>query len=213
LNEDITLASKQALREMIDFLMKNKGLSKDDAYMLCSVAGDLNLTQSGLCESTLLARQELADVVVQELRIGGVAGGAGGVAPQRWNGQQLHARNESCFGLFHVAAHAGRGAHVVVLPGAHLGNEVVGVGPGDEVRAVVIQHLLEGGVGLFVAAPQLFAPPLLREKPARPDGGEGFEALGGRRGVVTIVESGIGGEGRNLALEAHHAVRIVFGRA
>ena len=45
LNEDITLASKQALREMIDFLMKNKGLSKDDAYMLCSVAGDLNLTQ------------------------------------------------------------------------------------------------------------------------------------------------------------------------
>ena len=45
LNEDITLAAKQALREMIDFLMKTKGLSHDDAYMLCSVAGDLNLTQ------------------------------------------------------------------------------------------------------------------------------------------------------------------------
>ena len=45
LNEDLTLAAKQAVREMIDFLMKNKGLSKDDAYMLCSVAGDLNVTQ------------------------------------------------------------------------------------------------------------------------------------------------------------------------
>ncbi|MGI4867527.1 MAG: acetamidase/formamidase family protein [Janthinobacterium lividum] len=45
LNEDLTLAAKQAVREMIDFLMKTKGLSHDDAYMLCSVAGDLNVTQ------------------------------------------------------------------------------------------------------------------------------------------------------------------------
>ena len=45
LNEDLTLAAKQAVREMIDFLMKTKGLTKDDAYMLCSVAGDLNVTQ------------------------------------------------------------------------------------------------------------------------------------------------------------------------
>jgi len=45
LNEDLTLAAKQAVREMIDFLTRTKGLSKDDAYMLCSVAGDLNVTQ------------------------------------------------------------------------------------------------------------------------------------------------------------------------
>jgi acetamidase/formamidase len=45
LNEDLTLAAKQAVREMIDFLMKTKGMTKDDAYMLCSVAGDLNVTQ------------------------------------------------------------------------------------------------------------------------------------------------------------------------
>ena len=45
LDEDLTLAAKQAVREMIDFLMKTKGLSHDDAYMLCSVAGDLNVTQ------------------------------------------------------------------------------------------------------------------------------------------------------------------------
>ena len=45
LNEDLTLAGKQAVREMIDFLMKTKGMTKDDAYMLCSVAADLNVTQ------------------------------------------------------------------------------------------------------------------------------------------------------------------------
>ena len=45
LNEDLTLAAQQAVREMIDFLMKTKGMTKDDAYMLCSVAGDLNVTQ------------------------------------------------------------------------------------------------------------------------------------------------------------------------
>ena len=45
LNEDLTLAGQQAVREMIDFLVKTKGLSRDDAYMLCSVAGDLNVTQ------------------------------------------------------------------------------------------------------------------------------------------------------------------------
>jgi acetamidase/formamidase len=45
MNQDWNEAAKQALREMIDFLMKEKGLSKDDAYMLCSVAGDLHVTQ------------------------------------------------------------------------------------------------------------------------------------------------------------------------
>ena len=45
LNEDLTLAAKGAVREMIDFLVKTKGLSRDDAYMLCSVAGDLDVTQ------------------------------------------------------------------------------------------------------------------------------------------------------------------------
>jgi len=45
LNEDLTLAAKQAVREMIAFLVATKGLSRDDAYMLCSVAGDLTVTQ------------------------------------------------------------------------------------------------------------------------------------------------------------------------
>ena len=45
LNEDLTLAAKDAVREMIAFLVADKHLSRDDAYMLCSVAGDLNTTQ------------------------------------------------------------------------------------------------------------------------------------------------------------------------
>ena len=45
LNEDLTLAAKDAVREMIAFLVTEKHLSRDDAYMLCSVAGDLDVTQ------------------------------------------------------------------------------------------------------------------------------------------------------------------------
>ncbi len=45
LNEDLTEAAKGAVREMIDFLVATKGLSRDDAYMLVSVAGDLDATQ------------------------------------------------------------------------------------------------------------------------------------------------------------------------
>jgi acetamidase/formamidase len=33
------------VREMIDFLMNEKHLSRDDAYMLASVAADLHITE------------------------------------------------------------------------------------------------------------------------------------------------------------------------
>ena len=45
IHEDLTEATKGALREMIDFLVKEKRLSRDDAYMLASVAADLEITQ------------------------------------------------------------------------------------------------------------------------------------------------------------------------
>lgn len=45
LNEDLNACTTLALREMIDFLMTEKHLSRDDAYMLASVAGDLHITQ------------------------------------------------------------------------------------------------------------------------------------------------------------------------
>lgn len=45
LNSDLTEATKMAVREMIDFLMQEKHLSRDDAYMLASVAADLEITE------------------------------------------------------------------------------------------------------------------------------------------------------------------------
>jgi len=45
MNEELVDATKQAVREMIDFLVTEKGLSRDDAYMLTSVAADFSITQ------------------------------------------------------------------------------------------------------------------------------------------------------------------------
>jgi len=45
LHEDLNEATKLAVREMIDFLMSEKHLSRDDAYMLSSVAADLHITE------------------------------------------------------------------------------------------------------------------------------------------------------------------------
>jgi acetamidase/formamidase len=46
LNEDLDEAARLATREMVDFLVATKGLSRDEAYMLCSLAGDLHVTQA-----------------------------------------------------------------------------------------------------------------------------------------------------------------------
>ena len=45
MDEELVIATKQAVREMIDFLVAEKGLSRDDAYVLCSIAADFNITQ------------------------------------------------------------------------------------------------------------------------------------------------------------------------
>ncbi len=45
LHEDLNEATKLAVREMIEFLMTEKHLSRDDAYMLASVAADLHITE------------------------------------------------------------------------------------------------------------------------------------------------------------------------
>jgi len=44
-DEDLTIATKTAIREMISFLMETKHLSHEDAYMLVSVAGDVDDTE------------------------------------------------------------------------------------------------------------------------------------------------------------------------
>ena len=46
LNPDLTEALKMAVREAIDFLVSEKHLSREDAYMLCSAGVDFNVTQA-----------------------------------------------------------------------------------------------------------------------------------------------------------------------
>jgi len=46
LHPDLNEAVKMATREMIDFLMSERGLSRDDAYILCSLAVDFHVTQN-----------------------------------------------------------------------------------------------------------------------------------------------------------------------
>jgi acetamidase/formamidase len=45
LHEDLNEATKLAVHEMLDFLMTDKHLSRDDAFMLSSVAADLSITE------------------------------------------------------------------------------------------------------------------------------------------------------------------------
>ena len=45
LNPDLNEAARIATREMIDFLVTEKKMSRDDAYMLCSMAVDMHVTQ------------------------------------------------------------------------------------------------------------------------------------------------------------------------
>jgi len=46
LSEDLNEAARLATREMVDFLVAEKGLSRDDAYVLCSLSADLHVTQA-----------------------------------------------------------------------------------------------------------------------------------------------------------------------
>jgi formamidase len=46
LSEDLTLAARNATLNMIDFLVKTKGLTREQAYVLTSVAVDLKISQA-----------------------------------------------------------------------------------------------------------------------------------------------------------------------
>jgi acetamidase/formamidase len=45
LSTDLDQAAQLATHEMIEFLVTQKGLNRDDAYILCSIAADLHVTQ------------------------------------------------------------------------------------------------------------------------------------------------------------------------
>jgi acetamidase/formamidase len=44
-DDDLSIAAHKAVAEMVAFLVARKGLSRDDAYMLVSVAGDADITE------------------------------------------------------------------------------------------------------------------------------------------------------------------------
>ena len=44
-DDDLSRATRKALTNMLDFLVTDKGMSRDDAYMLMSVAGDVEETE------------------------------------------------------------------------------------------------------------------------------------------------------------------------
>jgi acetamidase/formamidase len=46
LSEDLDEAARLATREMVDFLVAEKHLTRDEAYMLCSLAANLQVTQA-----------------------------------------------------------------------------------------------------------------------------------------------------------------------
>ena len=43
LSEDLTLAARASLIEMIDWIVKTKGYTPEQAYVICSVACDLRI--------------------------------------------------------------------------------------------------------------------------------------------------------------------------
>ena len=45
LHTDLDEAARLATHEMIDFLVTEKGMKRDEAYILCSLAADLHVTQ------------------------------------------------------------------------------------------------------------------------------------------------------------------------
>ena len=44
-DDDLSIAAHKAVSEMVAFLVAKKGMSRDDAYMLTSVAGDVDVTE------------------------------------------------------------------------------------------------------------------------------------------------------------------------
>jgi acetamidase/formamidase len=65
MHEDLDRCVEMALRDMIAWIVTRTGLSREDAYMLCSLAGDLRITQTVngnkgvhmMMETTLLGAQ------------------------------------------------------------------------------------------------------------------------------------------------------------
>jgi len=77
MHEDLTEAARIAVREAIDFLVTEKHLSRDDAYMLSSVAADFCITQA------VDGNKGVHAMIPKSLFKGSAAGGARGGSGSR----------------------------------------------------------------------------------------------------------------------------------
>jgi len=60
-------AAAKATRYMVDYLVEVRGLSREDAYMLCSLAGDLGIAEA-VDEPNMLVVMHLPKSVFEESR-------------------------------------------------------------------------------------------------------------------------------------------------
>jgi acetamidase/formamidase len=65
-DDDLSNATRKALRNAIDFLVSAKGMTRDDAYMLLSVAGDVEITE-------LVDRNKGVHVMIPKVLFAGAA--------------------------------------------------------------------------------------------------------------------------------------------
>lgn len=75
-DEDLTKATEIAVREMIDFLSSGKHMSREEAYILTSVAVDVDITQlvdgnkgvHAMCPKAIFTHEKNAPMIAQALR-------------------------------------------------------------------------------------------------------------------------------------------------
>lgn len=99
------------------------------------------------------------------------------------------------------------------FPGAHLQDEVVGIGAGDKILSKSVEHLLECSARCGISLPQFFSPPFLGVEPGCPDGAEGFQSFGRGSRIVAVAKAGVGGDRGDLSFQSHETVRPGSGRA
>ena len=193
-----------------------------------------------LVSRRLFAGHEGGDVVVEEFLVCRAGAGAGGVAPERGDGQEGAMRDELRFllGVFHGEIQVGCGWHVehrhfdgaqrgfdvaveprrvadiVALPGAHLQNEIVSVGCREEVRAEVSIACCEGGAGRRIRCSIIPCATIPANRASRAHTmRRRLMPLAGCVGVIAAVEGRVGLDGGDLAFQADDAVAIGFGGA
>src|SRR5271154_1864733 len=189
------------------------------------------------CSACLFASpKKLADILIQKFCIRGIGCRSRRVSPERWNRHQRPCFHEQGFvlcvlhrkiqirrrrhiqkrhfdgteRLLHISAKTRGSSHVVLFPGPHLQNQIVGVRTGNKIGLQVIHKTLERRPRFRSLAPQLLPPPLLRKKPCLPDNRKRLNPFFRLLRVVAIREDGIGRYGVNLALQPHDAVPISF---